>query len=285
MRWAVVLLGIGCLWAQSAAQRVGLLGCGEAVRDYAYRDALQAHGLTVVWIYPYHQFSLTSALQECDVVVLTPILNAQNMPVHAQSALEQWILGGGGLVTMEWTLWYRRWGNLFVGLNDVLPATAQPFNQQRAVRYTQQTPDPILNAGLDTQLDLGVLKETQIQARPQATVFYRSDYTPTSAGVVGWETGMGRVISFSIALGAYGSAELAHPPVSRLLANAVRWASRNACTPTEGDVNGDGCVDDADLLQVLFAFGSVGGDADVNCDQIVDDADLLEVLFRFGTGC
>ncbi|MDM7461529.1 MAG: hypothetical protein P3X24_007790 [bacterium] len=54
----------------------------------------------------------------------------------------------------------------------------------------------------------------------------------------------------------------------------------------EGDVNGDGCVDDADLLQVLFNFGATGdNDADVNNDNIVDDADLLIVLFNFGTGC
>jgi hypothetical protein len=56
--------------------------------------------------------------------------------------------------------------------------------------------------------------------------------------------------------------------------------------PTPGDVDDNGCVDDADLLQVLFAFGSTGSnDADVNCDQVVDDADLLIVLFNFGTGC
>ncbi|MCS6923754.1 MAG: hypothetical protein NZM10_05190 [Fimbriimonadales bacterium] len=56
-------------------------------------------------------------------------------------------------------------------------------------------------------------------------------------------------------------------------------------TPS-GDVDGNGCVDDADLLQVLFAFGSEGFiPADVNCDRIVDDADLLIVLFNFGTGC
>ncbi|MFQ3610154.1 MAG: hypothetical protein SNJ72_01540 [Fimbriimonadales bacterium] len=53
----------------------------------------------------------------------------------------------------------------------------------------------------------------------------------------------------------------------------------------EGDVNGDGCVDDADLLQVLFAFGGSDPDADVNSDGIVDDADLLIVLFNFGSGC
>jgi uncharacterized membrane protein len=54
-----------------------------------------------------------------------------------------------------------------------------------------------------------------------------------------------------------------------------------------GDLNGDGCVDDGDLLQVLFAFGQTdpGHIADVNFDGIVDDADLLIVLFNFGSGC
>jgi hypothetical protein len=56
--------------------------------------------------------------------------------------------------------------------------------------------------------------------------------------------------------------------------------------PVPGDVDDNGCVDDADLLQVLFAFGATGpNDADVNCDGVVDDADLLTVLFNFGTGC
>jgi hypothetical protein len=50
-------------------------------------------------------------------------------------------------------------------------------------------------------------------------------------------------------------------------------------------VDGNGCVDDADLLIVLFNFGNAGGQGDVNGDNIVDDADLLIVLFNFGAGC
>jgi len=60
------------------------------------------------------------------------------------------------------------------------------------------------------------------------------------------------------------------------------------CASENGDVDANGCVDDADLLAVLFAFGSTGSDlgrVDVNCDGTVDDADLLQVLFNFGSGC
>jgi uncharacterized membrane protein len=60
------------------------------------------------------------------------------------------------------------------------------------------------------------------------------------------------------------------------------------CPSQNGDVNANGCVDDADLLAVLFNFGSSGnnlGREDTNCDGTVDDTDLLQVLFNFGSGC
>lgn len=53
----------------------------------------------------------------------------------------------------------------------------------------------------------------------------------------------------------------------------------------QGDTNGDGCVDGADLITVLAGFGGDAFAADLNADGIVDDADLLEVLFAFGSGC
>ena len=56
--------------------------------------------------------------------------------------------------------------------------------------------------------------------------------------------------------------------------------------PRRGDVDRNGCVDDADLLQVLFAFGGRGyRNEDLNWDGTVDDADLLQVLLNFGSGC
>lgn len=51
-----------------------------------------------------------------------------------------------------------------------------------------------------------------------------------------------------------------------------------------GDVNGDGRVDDTDLLQILMAFGQScsGCPADLNGDGQIDDGDLLIVLLNFG---
>jgi outer membrane protein assembly factor BamB len=54
-----------------------------------------------------------------------------------------------------------------------------------------------------------------------------------------------------------------------------------------GDIDRNGCVDDADLLRLLLMVGQSGADLaeDLNGDGVVDDADLLEVLFHFGSGC
>lgn len=61
-----------------------------------------------------------------------------------------------------------------------------------------------------------------------------------------------------------------------------------SCSPHNGDVNLDGCVDDADFIAVLFAFGQGGcslGRVDVTCDGTVDDEDLLRLALHFGDGC
>jgi hypothetical protein len=65
--------------------------------------------------------------------------------------------------------------------------------------------------------------------------------------------------------------------------NIFNFTSGFGPDPSKGDVNLDGIVDDADLLAVLFEFGSSNAAVDVNSDGIVDDADLLTVLFNFGS--
>jgi hypothetical protein len=68
--------------------------------------------------------------------------------------------------------------------------------------------------------------------------------------------------------------------------NTMDWESyAGGFTGVFGNVNGDSIVDDADLLQVLFNFGSDDAATDTNGDGIVDDADLLTVLFNFGASC
>ncbi len=67
--------------------------------------------------------------------------------------------------------------------------------------------------------------------------------------------------------------------------SAILSVAHNPLYRMPGDVNGDGCVDEADLLLVLFAFGTDDTQADLNRDGVVNDIDVLEVLFTFGSGC
>jgi hypothetical protein len=70
------------------------------------------------------------------------------------------------------------------------------------------------------------------------------------------------------------------------IVNTMDWeAYGGGFTGVFGNVNGDNIVDDADLLQVLFNFGSNDAATDTNGDGVVDDADLLIVLFNFGASC
>ncbi|GIV11695.1 MAG: hypothetical protein KatS3mg020_1186 [Fimbriimonadales bacterium] len=72
-----------------------------------------------------------------------------------------------------------------------------------------------------------------------------------------------------------------------LLVGTLGWSL--AQTPTliltNGDVNGDSTIDDADLLAVLFVMGQScpsGCPEDLNGDGSVDDADLLITMFNQG---
>jgi hypothetical protein len=267
------------------AQRVYLFGTGIAERDNALYDALRAHGLQVTLGVPYQNFDGSQSLSGHQVAVLVGTGNNDDMPLDGQQALLDWVSGGRGLVTLEWTVWAVGSANRFLILRELLPATYQRHAYRSSIRYLQQASDSILNQGLPDVILLGEGHEAHLRPKQGATVYYASDYHAGAGGVVGWAYHEGRVMSLSVAP-VHGPSPIAQSALfRRLLTNAVRWAAQNACTPTAGDVDGNGCVDDADLLQVLFAFGATGDPADVNCDGIVDDADLLEVLFAFGSGC
>lgn len=98
---------------------------------------------------------------------------------------------------------------------------------------------------------------------------------------IDWQTGE------SIILARADFVRVAHAgnAVLGVLGRSSTEISAIALPRVPGDTNADGCVDDEDLLAVLFAFGTDDPIADVNRDEIVDDRDLLMVLFSFGFGC
>jgi hypothetical protein len=280
----VVLLGC----ALCTAQRVYLFGTGIPERDAALADALRAHGLQVTLGVPYQAFDGSQNLSPFQVAVLAGSGYQDDMPLAGQQVLLDWVASGRGLVTLEWSIWAVESWNRFLILRQLFPATYKGSTLYRtAIQYQLQVNDAVLGRGLGTRLALGEGHEAYLQPKRGATLYYSSDYPrPSAAGVVGWQYGDGRVMSLSVAPGYALNPLPQNPAFRQLLTNAVQWAANRPCSPSGGDVDGNGCVDDADLLTVLFEFGATGATAaDVNCDSVVDDADLLEVLFAFGSGC
>lgn len=114
-------------------------------------------------------------------------------------------------------------------------------------------------------------------------------YDPYTGNVAATHTGnMNSGFTYSIAVtpGLYDGLRITAP---RCLARNIPGLRRLLGATTLnfdlilGDVNGDNVIDDADLLEILFNFGSnTTAPADLNGDGVVDDADLLIVLFNFG---
>lgn len=92
-------------------------------------------------------------------------------------------------------------------------------------------------------------------------------------------------MSFFNHLGYYDLAIRAQGTLLKRVPNArMRYPGVSGLNLTlvPGDVNGDNVIDDGDLLQILFEFGTNNPSVDLNGDGVVDDADLLLVLFNFG---
>jgi len=92
--------------------------------------------------------------------------------------------------------------------------------------------------------------------------------------------------AYSVDVREQGAAEVLvqmPPGLARKVSLTLSGDTSQNFTLTNGDVNGDNTVNDSDLLQVLFDFGSADRASDVNGDGTVNDSDLLTVLFNFGS--
>ncbi|GIV06418.1 MAG: hypothetical protein KatS3mg016_1993 [Fimbriimonadales bacterium] len=162
------------------------------------------------------------------------------------------------LATADWSspaiqIWNTLTGALVMTLNG---HTAPP----RALAFSPDGEYLLSAAPSENSMRLWRLSDGATQ------IVYNEETNAVIAGVTSVEfSPEGRYFAY----GRYdGTVVLAHNPFYRV----------------PGDVNGDGVVDDADLLIVLFNFGGNDSSADVNGDGVVDDADLLIILFNFGSG-
>jgi hypothetical protein len=162
----------------------------------------------------------------------------------------------------------------------------------RGVVHNDDNPDS--NQGLQSRID------NRAGCIPQRGVYllaisrYNRDPVGPNNQPIWSPTGNGRAVRCPDGAGASqpvvgwtGTTQTAPTRYYIQLTGAFFVSENGCCITAGGDVDLNGCIDDADLLAILFVFGNTGQflPEDVTCDGVVDDADLLQVLFNFGNGC
>jgi hypothetical protein len=212
--------------AQNAAPRVYLLRGGDKAADDAVEMALREAGFEVIRGVESHAFDGSQAvLPAYDALVLLYNKNWQRQfSSTGLTSIRNYVANGGGLVTGERIVAEGE-------LADITAATSCGTNNSDQTEYQQFSIEETINEGLplNFSFDLGSYNgasETCFDVKSTASVFYVSSNgggTVGRPGLVGWQSGAGRVASFSTLL---SDRELANRDYRRLLQNTVRWAAR-----------------------------------------------------------
>jgi Carboxypeptidase regulatory-like domain len=205
---------------------VYVIGSGNESGDAAVLDTLRAGGHTPTLGAPIHLFDGSASLSGYDAVILLHNYDwTSNMPPAGQEAIAAYAMAGGGVVTAEWLVWNISRG-FDAALGPIVPVTAGPFNGAAATTYSRVTAHPVVDRDLPASFDflLGNLSgsESFFTPKTDAITFYQSS-NANAPGLVGWNVGSGRVISFSTLV---TETELRTFGYQQLLINATSWVAR-----------------------------------------------------------
>lgn len=278
MSLSIIVSLVLCLYSAPAhGVNVYVLSSGNDDIDITVKSTLENLGNTVHIGVECSQLHGGWTLEGYDTILYLNNWNANNtMPDSGQTALQQFVNSGGGLVTAEWVNLKHSNENTWSPsiIASALPAKAVALssgwgglggtctNNQSPITYTVVEPDSVLNTNVPSSFifeadSIGGPNwqaggtETKLEPKVGAYVFYDSDNL--GIGVVGWDYGSGRVISFSTLIGI---SELSNSDYAQLLSNALTWSAHGEhgpiCTkPIPGDVNDDCRLDFADLA-IIF---------------------------------
>ena len=218
-----------------------LLSSGDAVLDGQIQAHLENYGNQVTIGPEYVAFDDAVSLAGYDVVYLQANnnWNSGDMPVEGQRKLINWINCGGGMITVEWTVW-KIGSGAFQWLDSVYPMVpVTPYGSLAQATYIQVGSDATIHNGLPSMFSFATDNyagtEIDLTARPGATVFY--DSQDRVEGVVGWDFNLGRVVSIST---CGGPNEIADPNYGRMIANVVDWLQRDQPNePSQTDAGAD----------------------------------------------
>jgi uncharacterized protein (TIGR03437 family) len=212
--------------------KVYIFGGGDSAADNAVSQAIQDRGHSPnlgIEAQDYNGSQVT--LTDFDVVVILDNASVlYRMPTAGKSALRDYLLGGGRLVTGEFFIQELRAGDPILG--PLLPADLCGYgaNNTTSITYTQVEPaDPIIHNGMPASFTFSLDKNYSgscLAPLGGAKAFYLADtfqngtVVPSLVGRV--LSGGGRIISLSTPIGVF---ELQSDDYKRLFVNAVEWAA------------------------------------------------------------
>jgi hypothetical protein len=272
-----------------------IVSAGSPATDNALVVALNANGHGATVGPTYWEFDENFDLSPFDVVYIQGNGNwtQSDMPVGAQAMILEFAQAGGGIIFSEWVIWMVEARGVFQVLGAAMPA--QPTVTYRAtatVTMSANSPDPFIASGLPGSFTMPLSSfngtETFLRPRPNATVFYDSDWVigeETGAAVLGWDVCGGRVVNFST---TNGPAQIADPNFQVLLSNLVTWVTRsledNSC-PADIAPPCGGTLNFFDISQYLARYAARDPRADVNGDGIFNFFDVSLYLQYYNKGC
>ncbi len=235
-----LLLGLG----QGNAAMVLMMSTSNATLDALTKSTMESFGHQVDVGPQYINFDGTTDLSPYNAVLLLPNVNwnSGNMPTAGQNALKDFVNSGGGLVTSEWLVWKRAAQGSFTDLFDAIPVVASSgFAGGSPITYTVVTADAILNDGVASPFTFTADSiggtETFFAPKDGATSYYSSSGSAGGDGLIGWDFGLGRTISFSTLI---GTNELNDSNYSQLVSNAITWSTnpqgRTVVNPEPGSL-------------------------------------------------
>ncbi|SEM04023.1 hypothetical protein SAMN04489760_10312 [Syntrophus gentianae] len=238
---AILMLLLGLSAMEAGAASVYVIGAGDPAENTRVTDVLTGFGHSVTIGDVYSSFNNSASLVGHDVVLLMPNYSwGSDMPNDGQLALKNFVSAGGGLVTSEWTLWIMGQGR-FSTLAEAIPATSSGYYTSASPTiYFQNETDSIINynlPGASYTFSLTNLSgtESRLTAKVGTHTFYTSSYGGSVntgySGLVGWDYGSGRVISFSTLI---AENELGNADYRQLFSNAVNWADQATPVPLPG---------------------------------------------------
>jgi hypothetical protein len=245
MRSLRITIVLTALFSYSAspswADAVFLIGSGDSSNTAMLQSILTSHGDQVTVGPTYNNFTGAN-LSGYREVLLAPSgisTGLGDMPVSGQQSLLGYVNSGGGLVTSGTVGGMTNALGDFQLLNAAVPVGLGPVPiDNSSITFSKLTNDIVVNANLpstftfQTSSASGGMTQASYIPKTGATAFFSESQMPpslsgvaTAYGVVGWNYGQGRVISFAT---TFNSMSLGDPNYAQLVDNAVRWSGRDS---------------------------------------------------------